>query len=535
MQAETLLSLPPGVLIADYAVMKGTLYLLLTSTSSSARCPLCLTPSSAQHSSYYRTFRDVPCGGYALRIQLRTRRFFCRQRDCTRRIFTERFASFLLPRARMTERFRAALLALSATTAHEAAQRLACLLHLPTSVTTLRRQLGRQQPPVLAEPTKIGIDDFAFRKGKTYGTMIVDLESHQVVDLLADRSSATVETWLRAHPQLCLISRDRAGEYAQAADRAAPQAVQIADRFHLLMNAGECLERFIQRHPTLLQETASTTLPRSARRCAADRSAKDRRAQHRAERYRQVQEYTRQGKSQPEIARLLGIARGTVIRYQRADAVPGSAPRERPREIDQYGPYLREQWEAGEHTVRILWEAIQAQGFGGSFHYLGRYLTQWRTESGRKGRPALHPVLAPTVLPRRQRDMSARRLRWWCCKDAPQRTAGETALLKEYYQRCPDLLKMQHHLTRFMQIVRQRERPALEQWLQDAEQTHLPDLLGFVQGIRRDFAAVAGALEYGYSQGVVEGQINRLKTIKRQLYGRASLQVLKQHVLLSAA
>ena len=241
--------------------------------------------------------------------------------------------------------------------------------------------------------------------------MIVDLESHQVVDLLEDRSSATVETWLRAHPQLCLMSRDRAGEYAQAADRAAPQAVQIGDRFHLVMNAGECLERFIQRHPILLHETASTTLPRSARRCAAERSATDGRAQHRAERYCQVQNYTRQGKSQPEIARLLGIARGTAIRYQRADAVPGSAPRERPREIDQYVPYLRERWEAGEHNVRTLWEAIQAQGFGGPFHYVGRYLTQWRTESGPKGRPSPHPVLTPTLLPQRQQAVSARRLR----------------------------------------------------------------------------------------------------------------------------
>ncbi|MGO8947255.1 MAG: ISL3 family transposase [Ktedonobacterales bacterium] len=536
MQADTLLSLPPGVTITDYVVSMGTLYLLLTSTSSSASCPVCLTPSSAQHSSYQRTARDVPSGDYALRIQLRTRRFFCRQPDCTRRIFTERFASFLLPRARMTERFRATLLALSATTAHEAAQRLACLLHLPTSVTTLRRQLGRQQPPVLAEPTKIGMDDFAFRKGKTYGTIIVDLESHHVVDLLEDRSSATVETWLRAHPHLCVISRDRAGEYAQAADRAAPQARQIADRFHLLMNAGECLERFIQRHPTLLHEaTASTTLPRSARRCAADRSAKDERAQRRAERYRQVQHYTRQGKSQPEIARLLGIARGTVIRYQRADAVPGSAPRERPREIDRYVPYLRERWEAGEHNVRMLWEAIRAQGFGGSFHYLGRYLTQWRTESGRKGRPSSHPVLTPTVLPQRQRSVSARRLRWWCCKGASDLTTEQRALLDELYQRCPDLLTMQQHLTQFMQMVRHRERSSLEPWLHNAEQTHLPDLVGFVQGIRRDFAAVAAALEYGFSQGVVEGQINRLKTIKRQLYGRASLRVLKQHVLLSAA
>jgi transposase len=212
MQAETLLSLPAGVRITDYTVLNGTLHLRLMSTSPSVNCPMCQTPSAAQHSCYQRTFRDVPCGGYPLRVSLRTRRFFCRQRDCARRIFTERFPSFLWPRARMTERFRQALLALSMTTAHEAAQRLGWLLHLPTSVTTLRRQLARQRPPALADPTKIGLDDFAFRKGKTYGRVVVDLESHLVVDLLEDRSSTTVETWLRCHPRVRLITRDRGGE-----------------------------------------------------------------------------------------------------------------------------------------------------------------------------------------------------------------------------------------------------------------------------------------------------------------------------------
>lgn len=185
--------------------------------------------------------------------------------------------------------------------------------------------------------------------------------------------------------------------------------------------------------------------------------------------------------------------------------------------------------------MRILWEAIQAQGFGGSWHYLGRYLTQWRIQSGRTRRPSPYPVLTPMVLPPRRRAVSARRLRWWCCTDRAKLTWEQQALLDEVYQRCSDLLTMQQHLTRFMTIVRQRDRTSLKPWLQDAEQTKVPDLLGFVQGIRRDFAAVAGALEFGYSQGVVEGQINRLKTIKRQLYGRASLRVLIQHVLLSAA
>src|SRR5215472_10351426 len=215
------------------------------------------------------------------------------------------------------------------------------------------------------------------------------------------------------------------------------------------MNAGECLERFIQRHPTLLHETAPPTLPRSARRCAADRSAKDQRTQQRAARYRQVQEYTQYGKSQPEIARLLGIARGTVIRYQRAQTVPGSAPRERLREIDRYLPYLRERWEAGAHNVRILWEAIRAQGFGGSFHYLGRYLTQWRTESGRTGRPSPHPVLTPTVLPLRRRAVSARRLRWWWCAEIADLAMEQRTFLADLYERCPDLLTMQQHVTRF--------------------------------------------------------------------------------------
>ena len=120
---------------------------------------------------------------------------------------------------------------------------------------------------------------------------------------------------------------------------------------------------------------------------------------------------TEQGHTQREIAQTLVIARGTVMRYQRAEGVPTSAPRERPREIDRYLPYLRERWEAGEQNVHILWEAIRSQGFTGSFHYLGRYLTQWRTEPGRKGRPPKVPVVTPTVLPRRQRPLPARRLR----------------------------------------------------------------------------------------------------------------------------
>jgi len=535
MQAERLLALPDGLVITTFHLCEATLHLSLASVYPQATCPICGTPSAAQHSTYLRTFRDVPCGGYPVLVTLQTRRFFCRERSCPRRIFTERFPHFVLPRARMTERFRQALAAMSIVLAHEAAARLAQMLQLPTSVATLRRQLKRQLLSTSATPTAIGLDDFAFRRGKTYGTVIVDLESHRILDLLPDRTTATVEAWLRAHPDIRIISRDRAGEYAVAAARAAPQALQIADRFHLLLNAGECLERFIQRHPALVQETDPSTLPRSARRSHAERAAQAQRTERRSALYQRVQALTEQGYTQHEIAEILGMARGTVIRYQRAEEVPTSAPRERPREIDRYLPYLREQWEAGEQNTHILWEAIRTQGFTGSFHYLARYLTQWRTEPGRKGRPPKVPVMTPTILPRRQRPLSARRLRWLCCADPGELARADSALLATLYQRCPDLLTMQQHMTAFMALVRQHDRFALERWLLEAEQTGLPDLLGFVQGLRRDYAAVVGALEYAWSQGVVEGQVNRIKTIKRQLYGRATLPVLKYHVLLSAA
>ena len=350
MQAEHLLSLPHGLMITTFHLKDATLHLSITSVLSQARCPVCGTASTAQHSTYQRTFRDVPCGGYPVLVTLQTRRFFCSEGSCLRRIFTERFPDFVLPRARMTQRFREALAALSIVLAHQAAARLARVLLLPTSVATLRRQLERQLLSTSATPTAIGLDDFAFRRGQTYGTVIVDLESHRIIDLLPDRTTATVEAWLRAHPGIRIISRDRAGEYALAAARAAPHALQIADRFHLLLNAGECFERFIQRHPTLLQEADPSTLPRSARRSHADQAAQAQRTERRRALYQRVQALTGQGHTQREIAQSLGIARGTVTRYQRAEEVPTSAPRERPREIDRYLPDLRKRGKPGNRT-----------------------------------------------------------------------------------------------------------------------------------------------------------------------------------------
>ena len=464
MQVETLLSFPDGWQITEVQLIDATWSFSLTSTQPQATCPLCGIPSSARHSQYQRTLRDVPCGGTPVCLILTARRFFCSASGCACQIFTERFPGFVQSHARLSDRFREELLALSIALAHEAAARLTVDLHLPTSVTTLRRQLQHAPPPTRGVPTKVGIDDFAFRRGATYGTVIVDLESHKIVDLLADRTTQTVETWLHAHPEIQGISRDRAGAYASAASSAAPQAMQVADRFHLLMNAGDCLERFLHRHAAILQDDAADHLPVSARRSQSERSAPQQHSERQRKLSHHVHDLTDQGLSQRTIARTLGIARGTVIQHQRASAPPAMITRQRPRSIDPYVPYLREQWEAGQHNAHILWEAIQSQGFPGAFSYVGKYLTQWRAEPARKGRPPLTPTLLPTTLPRSRRVFSPHRVRWLCCKDRADVTPQDAALLASYTQRCPDVVVMQDHICAFMTLVRCHERSALDPW-----------------------------------------------------------------------
>ena len=168
---------------------------------------------------------------------------------------------------------------------------------------------------MLPRPTKIGIDDFAFRRGKTYGTLIVDLETHRIIEMLQERTVQSVETWLLAHPEIQIISRDRTGEYARAAKRAAPQAIQIADRFHLLRNAGACLERFLQRHPFLLRDDQPDMLPCTARRASTERIAQADRLARRTVHYPQVQALTRQMTSSKDTMKLPTSHRRLVVKH----------------------------------------------------------------------------------------------------------------------------------------------------------------------------------------------------------------------------
>ena len=284
------------------------LYVTLQSLSSEARCPLCQQPSSRIQSRYRRTLADLPWCGGSVQLTVQVRRFFCDQSNCQRRIFGERIDELASPYARRTQRLQQLVWQLAYALGGEAAVRMARYLAIALSASTLLRQLRRlsqSTPSPTATPaTHIGIDDWAFRRGHKYGTMIIDLQQHCPIDLLPDREADTVASWLRSHPDVKLISRDRSGSYADAARRGAPQALQVADRWHLLKNLREALERLLHRYYGQIKTVAGEQAPRLPKDSSTAQTAPELTGSHvsrataqaqRVHRHQQVHDLRQQG------------------------------------------------------------------------------------------------------------------------------------------------------------------------------------------------------------------------------------------------
>jgi zinc-finger of transposase IS204/IS1001/IS1096/IS1165/Transposase len=376
----------------------------LTPCCKRAAWPLCARRSKHIHGHYVRLVRDLPCGGRPVLLRLHVRRFRCQNQHCPRQVFCERLPTLVGHRKRHSIPLVQALIEIGFALGGKAGHRPATFLQMPVSPASMlrfvRQAVEREAPPVRV----LGVDDWARRKGRTYGTILVDLERHCPIDLLQDATSDALVAWLEHNHEVEIISRDRGKEYAEAARAGTPAAIQVADRWHLLKNLGDVLETlFTQHYAWLCHAVALETvddrvagdqhLDGEENRTAVEREGAARR-ERRVQRYERVKALQAGGMSLSEIARTLKIARRTVLKHARADRFPERAPRRAgPASLQSYDAYLRERWQAGCHSGTQLWRELHDQGYPGPAKMVLRYLRGWQTDTDNclRCRPA-HPV-----------------------------------------------------------------------------------------------------------------------------------------------
>lgn len=588
MLADLLLPDVVNLRFDDFTLSESLITFTMSTTQTEAVCPTCSTRFQRVHSGYKRTLADSPVAGWRARLHLRVRRFFCDNPACTRVTFSERLPIVVGPYGRRTKRLAGEQCQVAFEAGGEGGARLLRQLSMPVSPDTLLRLIRRAPEPAVNTPRVLGVDDWAKRKGQSYGTLLVDLERQRPIDMLPDRDAESFAAWLRAHPGVEIISRDRGVEYITGASEGAPQAMPVADRWHLLRNLHDALERFLQSHLACLQaaaesnpaipgqatrtstttppaepasssiETASTNACESHPQGCLDgvaeidqslpptppppteppltRAAQDKQARRtrRQARYAAVKALRAQGVGVNAIARQLEMAQATVRKYLEAETCPlYPAGRRSLSQLAPYRDYSQQRWQVGCHNATQLWREICALGFKGSRGLVALWGARERrvlpatSTPPQPGDPSASPPL------KKVSPCASSRAVWLLLK-SPDDLKPEEQQALERMKQVEEKLADAHALSQtFLRLVRERLAHELSPWLEAVAASKITALKRFAHGLKQDLAAVTAALTLPWSNGQTEGQVNRLKLIKRKMYGRASFDLLRRRVLAS--
>lgn len=510
-------SFPPDVTLLAVSDVDGVLCVDAQLAAFCQLCPCCGEDAVRVHSRYVRHIRDLPVLDRPLRVRLQVRRFFCDNDSCPRRTFAEQAPAFVPARARRSARLTTSLRAIGFATGGEAGARLARRLRMPVSGDTLLRILRATPDGAGAPPTVIGIDDFALRKGRVYGTILVDLERGVPIDLLPDRTEQTVAARLQADPQIRVVARDRSPQYARGVTAGAPQATQVADRFHLLSSFREAIERYVQRvrpdlrrllhDPGTTDASSAAVLdaPPSPRYDPGPARLQIKAARHaeRERRFRQVKEAQERGRRPYEIAALTGLSRPTVRLWMTADIVPPERRGYRVGgKVEPYGPYLQRRLADGcTHQTR-LWQEIAAQGFVGTRSLVSKWIRAHQS-SDLSRLSTRDPLRLP----------GPHALAWLVLRVHEDDLADDDRLLWERLRHSEELTWVQGMAADFVGLVRERRCDALDVWLTQSHTGGVPEMHQFALGLERDGAAVRAALTLPWSNGPTEGHINKLNNV----------------------
>jgi len=475
---------------------------------------------------------DTAIAGRSSYVFLHVRRFLCSNTGCDRRTFVEQIDGLTKAYARTTPLLREILEKIALALAGRAGARLASTLGVSVGRSTLLRLVRALPDPPGGVVTVLGIDDFALRRRHRYGTVLIDMATHRPVDVLADRTTDTVVEWLRTHPGAQVICRDRAGAYAEAARKGAPEAIEVADRWHLWHNLAEVVEKTVAAHHHCLRQvaaepevattrTASELLRQAAFQMQDTRKDASVLAVRTKNRFEAVTTLKNEGVGIRTIARQLGLARGTVRRFYSASSVDEllSAPRAgRPTLLDDFTAHLHERFNDGCTSAVVLYEELRVLGYHGSYGTVRDYL---------------RPLRAFGAAPAKKRVPKVRRITSWILRHPDNLTDDEQIGLKQILASCPHLEATAGHVKSFAEMLTGLFGKQVNLWMSAVSADDLPHLHRFVRGLDTDHAAVRNGLTLPYGSGAVEGHVNRIKMLKRQMYGRAGFDLLRKRILLS--
>lgn len=528
-----------------------TLVLTMEVTPVTAACPLCGHAARRIHSHYQRTLADVSWALVPVRIILHVRRFFCDQPDCHRQIFTERLPTITQPYARRTRRLTRIQQQIGLLPGGSLGAALCATLGYPGGVDLLLTLMRQHHLPMLPTPHVLGLDDWALRKGQRYGTIVVDHERGQIVDLLPDRTPERVSHWLREHPGVEIVTRDRAEAYAQGITDGAPAVIQVADRWHLLKNVTDALTAVLQDHRAAIHPLLVPPLPSTAPVEITPRSRQEqplddtpvaeappvvpdllltRADQARQARAAEVHRLHALGWLQKDIAQHLHCHPKTVHRYLQRKLPLAARRGARQSKLEVYKPYLIQRWNDGCHSASQLWRELQPRGYDGGCTILRTFVAELRAKSGMpmRSRTASARPLPATAI---RTVPSSRRLAWMSTQPITaldEKQQHERAALLTVNSTVMTAVTLAHN---FATMVRERRGDALEGWLNAAAHSGIAALRSLANGIRADLDAVRAALRLEWSNGRTEGCVNRLKCVRRQMYGRGKLDLLRLRLM----
>jgi transposase len=457
---------------------------------------------------------------------------------CPQKTFVERFPDWLPVYARRTTRLTEVLRYIAFEVSAEAAHRLLRHFQIIASGDTLLRIIRQTRLPPIEAPQIVGVDDWALKKRVRYGTMVVNLQQHRVIDLLLERTAIVVSTWLKHHPSVEIVTRDRSTEYAAGITEGAPQVQQVADRWHLLLNLRQVLDRYLstiyphlQQLPLAPQHLALLSQQRAAfRRTRSEHLATQNNREKRLAKYAEIQHLRQAGYTISQIANLLGHHWETVRKYYEATSFPERKQRRPgPSILDPYLPYLQQRLQEGCENALQLWREIQRRGYPGSSRQVLKWLQLHRTAPA-PTTPKQHTSSDPPQTSSANLLPSSKQMAWLLVRE-PDRLTSEAVAVIEHLQQDAEIAHVYDLAQQFGQMVKHRLADQLDPWLEQCETVNAAPVHNFALSLRQDYAAVRAALETPWSNGQTEGQVNRLKFIKRQMYGRASFDLLRLKVI----